>query len=332
MNDREIEFLKAVCEVVGEKMAAREAEQAAALSEVKAQLESVTAELTALKSAPVPEAPELPDVEALVQEAVAQIPAPQDGQSVTVDDVRPIIEEAVRAEVEKMPVPEAPELPDVEALVQEAVAQIPTPQDGQSVTVDDVRPMIEEATASAVSEAVKEAVKSLPVPEVPPLPDVEQLVAEVASRIEIPAPVPGADGKDALQIEILPDIDEEKSYARGSYATFNGGLWRSFEKTHGKRGWECLVNGVSGIDIEQKSPREFTITARLADGSQEQKSFAVPVMIYKGVFHHGESYSPGDTVTWGGSLWHCNEATGDKPGENGSKGWQLAVKRGRDAK
>ncbi|EHS4321377.1 phage portal protein, partial [Escherichia coli] len=49
------------------------------------------------------------------------------------------------------------------------------------------------------------------------------------------------------------------------------------------------------------------------------------------VFRAGETYHPGDTVTWGGSLWHCNSMTGDKPGEAHSSGWTLAAKRGRDA-
>ncbi len=49
-------------------------------------------------------------------------------------------------------------------------------------------------------------------------------------------------------------------------------------------------------------------------------------MLYRGVFRTGETYHPGDTVTWGGSLWHCNSMTGDKPGEAHSSGWTLAAK------
>lgn len=55
------------------------------------------------------------------------------------------------------------------------------------------------------------------------------------------------------------------------------------------------------------------------------------MMIYRGVFRDGEPYSPGDTVTWGGSLWHCNADTTDKPGEGGDA-WTLAAKKGRDGK
>jgi hypothetical protein len=36
-------------------------------------------------------------------------------------------------------------------------------------------------------------------------------------------------------------------------------------------------------------------------------------------------------VSWGGSVWHCDEAKGLKPDAPDS-GWTLAVKRGRDGK
>lgn len=55
------------------------------------------------------------------------------------------------------------------------------------------------------------------------------------------------------------------------------------------------------------------------------------LMTYKGVWDQLCAYEPGHTVTWAGSLWHCNEATTEKPGE-GSKHWTLAAKRGRDGK
>ena len=52
---------------------------------------------------------------------------------------------------------------------------------------------------------------------------------------------------------------------------------------------------------------------------------------YRGTFAVGTAYDLGDTVTHGGSLWHCNQLTKDRPGE-GASAWTLAVKRGRDGK
>jgi hypothetical protein len=57
----------------------------------------------------------------------------------------------------------------------------------------------------------------------------------------------------------------------------------------------------------------------------------IPAMIYRGVFKEGATYVRGDTVTFGGSLWHCDEPTDTKPCD-GVKSWTLAAKRGRDGK
>ena len=56
-----------------------------------------------------------------------------------------------------------------------------------------------------------------------------------------------------------------------------------------------------------------------------------PVMLYRGVYKDSQSYERGDTVTWGGSLWHCDQDTAEKPGD-GSKAWTLCAKKGRDGK
>lgn len=244
----------------------------------------------------------------------------------------PDIESMVKAAIAHLPAPTAPGLPDIATMVSDAVAAIPAPRDGKSVTPEDVQPMIQELVRNAVAE--------IPTPKDGKDFDpsmlkqlVEQAVSDAVSTM--PAAEPGkdgADGRDALALEILPFIDEEKSYPRGSYATHNGGLWRAYEKTHGMRGWECLVDGVAGIDIQQSEQRCFTLKVNRTSGTSETKSFDVPVMIYQGVFKSGQEYLPGDTVTWGGSLWHCDERTLDKPGEAGSKGWTLAAKRGRDGR
>ena len=53
--------------------------------------------------------------------------------------------------------------------------------------------------------------------------------------------------------------------------------------------------------------------------------------IYRGVFTDGKTYERGDLATWGGSVWHCNAESAEKPGD-GSKAWTLAVKKGRDGR
>ena len=141
---------------------------------------------------------------------------------------------------------------------------------------------------------------------------------------------PGADGRDALQLEILPAIDEQKSYPRGSYAKHAGGLWRSFEQTHGLRGWECIVDGIAWVSptIDGK---HIKMTVRTSSGHEDYADAVIPVQVYKGVFDASD-YEQGDTATWAGSLWHCNmTGTKAKPGD-GSPDWTLAVKKGRDGR
>uniref|UniRef100_UPI000B3C6DE1 phage portal protein n=1 Tax=Escherichia coli TaxID=562 RepID=UPI000B3C6DE1 len=266
-----------------------------------------------------------PDVlQQAVNDAVANIPQPADGKSLTPDDVRPMLEQMVKEAVSHIPVPRDGRDYDPEVLqkaVNDAVANIPQPADGKSLTPDDVRPMLE--------QMVKEAVSHIPVPRDGRDYDPDVLQKAVLDAVSaLPAP---QDGRDATALEILPAIDDQKSFPRGTYATHQGGLWRAYEKTYGMRGWECLVDGVADIDVSMTGERSFSVVVRQSSGQRTEKTFSLPVMLYRGVFRAGETYHPGDTVTWGGSLWHCNSMTEDKPGEAHSSAWTLAAKRGRDA-
>ena len=290
------------------------------LSIIQAIGEEVRDIITAMKSQFEREVKSL--VTDAVKAAVADIPAPVVPE---LPDVRQLVNDAVKAAVAEIPEPEVPDLPDVTQLVNDAVkaavADIPAP----------VVPELPDVT-QLVNDAVKAAVAEIPEPEVPDLPDVTQLVNDAVKLAvsEIPEPIIPSDGRDALQIELEPCIDATKSYPRGTYATHKGGLWRSYQKTDGMRGWECIVDGVAGVNIQQDEERIFTISLEKASGLVDVKTFAIPVTIYRDVFKAGKEYGPGDTVTWAGSLWHCNEKTTDKPGEPGTKGWTLAVKKGRD--
>ncbi|QMA47774.1 phage gp6-like head-tail connector protein [Citrobacter freundii] len=289
MNERELSLIKALGEEFGLAIQKMADDFQQALEKTVGNLEKQLEEVR--QSIPESQSVELPDVSKMVADAVSEIELPK-----------------------------APELPDFNQIIAEAAKRavkqafesIPVPKDGKSVTVDDLRPLVEEVVNALIPEPV----------------GVEKLAQDLLSKI--PNPEPGSDGRDALAIELEPFIDEKKNYPRGTYATHKGGLWRSYEKTHGMRGWECIVDGVSGVDIKQDNQRTFSISLERASGTLDVKSFNIPVTIYRDVFKSGTEYQPGDTVTWGGSMWHCNEITIDKPGEPGSKGWTLAVKKGRD--
>lgn len=285
MNERDMSLLKAVSEAVKEQLSALQEKY---LSALKEQFD----EISRLKN--------------LVEEYKQSLPE---------------MDSVVKAVLEKITVPAAPELPDIGRMVKDAVAEIPVPVAPAPPELPDIVKM------------VRDAVADIEIPKPDPLPDIAKMVKDAVA--ELPKPTdgePGEDGKDALQLEIMPEIISEKSYPRGSYAIHSGGLWRSYQKTAGMTGWECLVDGISSIDISQSDERHFTVVATKSSGEKTEKSFSVPVMIYRDIFKDGQKYYPGDSVTWGGSVWYCHLETGDKPGEDGSKGWKLAVKRGRDAR
>lgn len=106
---------------------------------------------------------------------------------------------------------------------------------------------------------------------------------------------------------------------------------------HGEKGLDGApgLNGADGLgfdDLAVLHDGERGITFRFQKGDKV-KEFTVqlPAVIYRGVFTEGKTYEVGDVTTWGGSAWHCQKATMSKPGE-GSDGWQLMTKRGRDGK
>lgn len=270
-----------------------------------------------------------------VAKAIAAIPAPKDGASVTLDDVHPLIQEQVARAVADIPRPQDGKDVDLQemraAIVEEvakAIAVIPAPKDGTSVSISDVSPLIQEQVAKAVSDIPRpQDGKSIPVEDVQRM--VDEAVGKAVGSIRLPKD--GDPGRDAAHIEILPAIDETKSYPRGAYARHSGGLWRSFETTTGMRGWECIVEGVKSIAVDVKNDRDCFVSIETSGGAVTEKQFTVPAMIYRGVFREGEQYERGDTVTWAGSTWHCNDATSDKP-VDGGKSWTLSVKKGRDGK
>src|SRR5690606_21713847 len=153
----------------------------------------------------------------------------ENGVSVTLDEVSPLIEDVAKNLNERL---------------DKLWAQVKMPEDGKSVTIEEIRPIV------------------------------KSLIDEGLSKIK-PAK-DGEDGKDATHIEILPEIDEEKSYSRNIYASHNGGLWRSFEKTFGMRGWECLVNGIAEIVVEQVESRKATFSIKMSNGQIISKEVDIP--------------------------------------------------------
>jgi len=234
----------------------------------------------------------------------------------------------------------SPVEPDLEAIAKLVV--LPEVRDGK-----DAEPVDLEALAKAAAEFVQlpkidiallaaEAAKLVDVPE--PIPgkdadpvDLQALARSAADLIVVPEVRQAEDGRDAIDVEILPAIEEAKQYPRGTYAAHRGGLWKSYERTHGMRGWECIVDGIDGVSITQDGDREFSVKLMKSSGQEVAQKFALPIQIYKGVHKDGEAYDAHDNVTWAGSQWTSTKSKNtDKPGSSGA--WTLCVKAGRNGK
>lgn len=75
--------------------------------------------------------------------------------------------------------------------------------------------------------------------------------------------------------------------------------------------------------------RTFRVKLALGDRVFE-KTFALPVVLDRGVWLRGKTYEPGDAVSYEGSLWIAQVETAGQPGT--TKDWRLAVKHGRDGR
>lgn len=289
--------------------------------------------LDAMEARPIPKDGESVPVEQVermvadaVHAAVSALPVPKDGISVSPEDVAAMVAESVASAVAKAAPPEPdPQLLEsiVDIRLAEAVARLPVPKDGESVPVEHV--------AQMVDDAVERAFSAVPPPkdgESVPIEQVERMVAEAVTKAlaDRPAPKDGEPGRDAAHIEILPAIDETKAYPRGTFATHKGGLWRSFQTTDGMKGWECIVDGVAGIEIGQPTERHVIITVERASGAAEAHALDMPAVIYRGKWVAGR-YLAGDMVTAKGGIWHCNLPTETEPGTD-ETAWTLAAKSG----
>ena len=157
---------------------------------------------------------------------------------------------------------------------------------------------------------------------------IAELVEKHISDIDLPSP---------LDIDILPRIDETKSYQRGTYAHHKGGLWKAAQQTEGMDGWVCIVNG---FDVSMRhdliDERTVRLTFEKSTGEKDTLDINIPGLRYRGVYRNDMGdVVQGDAVSNNGALWIAlvdNPKKAPGTGSPDETGWQLAVKRGRDGK
>lgn len=139
--------------------------------------------------------------------------------------------------------------------------------------------------------------------------------------------IDGANGKDGAGI-----VDGFVSRDGHLIATLSDGTTRDFGEIIGKPGADGKDGrdgfSLDDFDIQPKDERTLELIFEQGD-RREIYELVFPVVVYRGVFKDGDEYDRGDMVTWGGSLWHCDTPTKDKPG---TESWTLAAKKGRDGK
>jgi hypothetical protein len=286
---------------------------------------------------------DMDEVRALILASVADLPPAQPGKGADPELVRVLVAEAV----ESVQIPEGKpgkdvDLEQVRALVQSEVAALPPAQPGKDADPELVRALVvgavaaidlpqprdgKDADPAAVKALVDEAVAALP----PPAPgktitaeDVAPLIRdEVAKSVaDAVAAIPRAkDGVGAAGAV----IDRSGSLV----LTLSDGKMVDLGRVDGKDGLDGT--GPENMAVELL-PDGRTVRFVFAKGEKEY-AFQVPfpVVLDRGVFKEGTAYEHGDAVTFGGSLWIAQRATGEKP-EGNNTGWRLAVKKGRDGR
>lgn len=270
--------------------------------------ERILPELKELRSAieAIPSVPELPDIPAMISEAVSAIPVPLSG-----DDVKALVIEAVAAIPPAQPGKDAdPEhvAAVVKAEAERILAGWDRPQDGKSVTVDEVGPIL--------AEAVQKAVAALPVPK-----DGVSLAGALIDR----------QGGLILTLSDGSTRDLGKVVGKDAEPVDMAAVERSIvEKIAAIPVPKDGVDGV-GFDDMNCEIRDDGVYLVWEKGDVIKEG-RLPVPIYRGVWKEGV-YHKGDTVTWGGSTWIWI-AEGDPSGKPDApeSGWRLAVKKGRDGK
>jgi hypothetical protein len=235
-----------------------------------------------------------------IERRLNELPAPRDGKDADLGEVRQIIAEEISGLKAAIEAIELPALPDIPAIVteevQKAVSAIPAPQDGKSVTVEEIIPVI---------------------------------VSEIEKRVsELPAPKDGEPGKDGAGLAGAI-IDRSGELV----VTLTNGETRNLGPVVGKDG-EPGKPGTDGFgfdDLEASYDGEKTVTLTFTKGERvKEYAFTLPVVIDRGIYAEGKDYKAGDGATWGGSFWIAQKDTSSKPGEGGD--WRLAVKKGRDGR
>ncbi|MFC0710708.1 hypothetical protein [Azorhizophilus paspali] len=287
---------------------------------------------------------------------VAALPVPQDGKSITLDDVRPVLDEAIKAlriDVDQALAEPLEKAEEARESLIKALGELKLPEDGKSVTIEDVAPMIREEVAKAVAEVppAKDG-KSVTIEEVRE--EVRPLLAELVGSA-VKALPPAKKGQDAdmdalrshlgelvksIQLPAVPSVEEVAATFERRFSDLTLSWERQARDTFDKAADRMPrpKDGRDALPLESfdlslgEDGRTVTVKMQAGDTVIE-KSVKIPALIDRGVFSAKKvaEYEKGDGTTYGGCYWIAQrDAPEGVPG--GSADWRLVVKKGRDGK
>lgn len=264
-----------------------------------------------------------------------------DGKNAELPDIAGIVAAQVRTAVADIPTPKDGQpgrdgingkdavLPDVAAIVRSAVkaevGSLPLPKDGKSVTVDELAPV--------VHAEVQKAVAALPRPADPV--NVTGALIERDGTLVLTCSdgstkrvgqVVGKDGSNGLDgKDVSPDrVTELVKAAIDQIPRPENGK----DGDPGRDG----VNGKDGLGFDDLAmvfddAKGHRLQFKRGD---EVREYPIAIPFYADVWRTGKAYVKGATVTYKGSQFIAVEDTNTEPEQ--SRSWRLVVKRGRDGK
>jgi hypothetical protein len=217
---------------------------------------------------------------------------------------------------------DAAALIDLETLAKSAATIVPKAENGTSVTVEDVRPLVD--------DLVSKAVAALPVAEKGKDADMEALRAHVGELVKgiqpaAPPPVPSVEEIAGTFERRFSDLT--LAWERQARDTFEKAADRMPKPKDGR---DAL--NLEDFDLALSDDGR-TVTMKMQAGETIiEKSVKIAAVIDRETFKHDGTYEKGDGVSYGGSFWiaKCDAPKG-VPG-SGETDWRCAVKKGRDGK
>lgn len=187
--------------------------------------------------------------------------------------------------------------------------------DGKNVTIDDVRPIVDDF------------LKSIPLP---------KDGRDGADGKDGQSGRDGIDGKSVTAEDIAPII--ESAVSRAALDVERRGMdliQRCIDRIEKPKDGEKGKDGRDAFDLEDiqinLADDDRTLTLAWIRGDEHvERGIILPHVIYRGVHKQDQRYQRGDSVTFQGSTWIAMRDTGSKPETDDS--WRLATKRGRDGK